>query len=276
MNRKYVLRIAAGLIAAFLICLFAAPMRVAAAEPSDISSLSVENSNGEEVPHAQDDINNGFAIIYNNDEGSLTAPIKILIVITILAIAPAILVMLTSFTRIIVVLHFLRTAIGTNTAPPNQVLIGLALFLTFFIMYPTFSAINENAIQPLDRGEITQEEAVQEAILPLRTFMLSQAKEKDIDLFCQIANITYQTSDDIPNMVLIPGFILSELRQAFVIGFLIYIPFIVIDMVVSSVLMSMGMMMLPPTTISLPFKVLLFILADGWDLVIGNLVRTFY
>ncbi len=276
MNGKYVLRIAAGLIAAFLICLFAAPMRVAAAEPSDISSLSVENSNGEEVPHAQDDINNGFAIIYNNDEGSLTAPIKILIVITILAIAPAILVMLTSFTRIIVVLHFLRTAIGTNTAPPNQVLIGLALFLTFFIMYPTFSAINENAIQPLDRGEITQEEAVQEAIKPLRDFMLSQAKEKDIDLFCQIANITYQTSDDIPNMVLIPGFILSELRQAFVIGFLIYIPFIVIDMVVSSVLMSMGMMMLPPTTISLPFKVLLFILADGWDLVIGNLVRTFY
>ncbi len=276
MNRKYVLRIAAGLIAAFLICLFAMPMRVAAAEPSDIGSLSVENSNGEEVPRAQDDINNGFAIIYNNDEGSLTAPIKILIVITILSIAPAILVMLTSFTRIIVVLHFLRTAIGTNTAPPNQVLIGLALFLTFFIMYPTFSAINENAIQPLDRGEITQEEAVQEAILPLRNFMLSQAKEKDIDLFCQIANITYQTSDDIPNMVLIPGFILSELRQAFVIGFLIYIPFIVIDMVVSSVLMSMGMMMLPPTTISLPFKVLLFILADGWDLVIGNLVRTFY
>ncbi len=276
MNRKYVLRIAAGLIAAFLICLFAMPMRVAAAEPSDIGSLSVENSNGEEVPRAQDVINNGFAIIYNNDEGSLTAPIKILIVITILSIAPAILVMLTSFTRIIVVLHFLRTAIGTNTAPPNQVLIGLALFLTFFIMYPTFSAINENAIQPLDRGEITQEEAVQEAILPLRNFMLSQAKEKDIDLFCQIANITYQTSDDIPNMVLIPGFILSELRQAFVIGFLIYIPFIVIDMVVSSVLMSMGMMMLPPTTISLPFKVLLFILADGWDLVIGNLVRTFY
>ena len=276
MNRKYVLRIAAGVIAAFLICLFAIPARVAAAEPSDIGSLNVENSNGEEVPRAQDDINNGFAIIYNNDEGSLTAPIKILIVITILSIAPAILVMLTSFTRIIVVLHFLRTAIGTNTAPPNQVLIGLALFLTFFIMYPTFSAINENAIQPLDRGEITQEEAVQEAIQPLRDFMLSQAKEKDIDLFCQIANITYQTSDDIPNMVLIPGFILSELRQAFVIGFLIYIPFIVIDMVVSSVLMSMGMMMLPPTTISLPFKVLLFILADGWDLVIGNLVRTFY
>ena len=134
MNRKYVLRIAAGLIAAFLICLFAMPMRVAAAEPSDIGSLSVENSNGEEVPRAQDDINNGFAIIYNNDEGSLTAPIKILIVITILSIAPAILVMLTSFTRIIVVLHFLRTAIGTNTAPPNQVLIGLALFLTFFIL----------------------------------------------------------------------------------------------------------------------------------------------
>jgi flagellar biosynthetic protein FliP len=256
-----------------------APIHVYAAavpQPEDISELTVENSNGEPVRRATEDINNGFAIIYNNDEGSLAAPIRILIVITVLSIAPAIVIMLTSFTRIIVALHFLRTAMGTNTAPPNQVLVGLALFLTFFIMYPTFSQINENAIQPLDRGEITQEEAMQEAIQPLRDFMLSQAKEKDIDLFCEIGGITYETPDDIPNMVLIPGFILSELRQAFVIGFLIYIPFIVIDMVVSSVLMSMGMMMLPPTTISLPFKVLLFILADGWDLVIGNVVKTFY
>lgn len=276
MDRKRIFRFAVAFAAVFIIMIVSLPMRVAAANASDVGELRVENANGEEVPLAYDDINNGFAIIYNNDEGSLAAPIRILIVITILSIAPAILVMLTSFTRIIVVLHFLRTAIGTNTAPPNQVLIGLALFLTFFIMYPTFTAINENAIQPLDRGEITQDVALQEAIKPLREFMLSQAKEKDIDLFCQIANITYETSDDIPNMVLIPGFILSELRQAFVIGFLIYIPFIVIDMVVSSVLMSMGMMMLPPTTISLPFKVLLFILADGWDLVIGNLVKTFY
>lgn len=276
MSRRRVLYRAAIFIAALIICFFISPVRTLAANAEDVGSLNVENSNGEEVPHAQDDINNGFAIIYNNDEGSLAAPIRILIVITILAIAPAILVMLTSFTRIIIVLHFLRTAIGTNTAPPNQVLVGLALFLTFFIMYPTFSAINQNAIQPLDRGEITQEEALTEAVQPLRDFMLSQTMEKDIDLFCQIGNVTYETSDDIPNMVLIPAFILGELRQAFIMGFIIYIPFIVIDMVVSSVLMSMGMMMLPPTTISLPFKVLLFILADGWNLVIINVVKTFY
>lgn len=276
MSRRKVLCRAVIFIAALIICFFILPVRILAADAEDVGSLSVENSNGEEVPHAQDDINNGFAIIYNNDEGSLTAPIRILIVITILSIAPAILIMLTSFTRIIIVLHFLRTAIGTNTAPPNQVLVGLALFLTFFIMFPTFSAINQNAIQPLDRGEITQEEALQEAIAPIRDFMLSQTMEKDIDLFCQIGNVTYETSDDIPNMVLIPAFILGEIRQAFIMGFIIYIPFIVIDMVVASVLMSMGMMMLPPTTISLPFKVLLFILADGWNLVIGNVVKTFY
>ena len=275
-RKKRFLRFAAVFIAVFTICFSAAPMRAAAADASDIGSLNVENSNGEEVPHAQDDINNGFSIVYNNDEGSLAAPIRILIVITVLSIAPAIVIMMTSFTRIIIVLHFLRTAIGTNTAPPNQVLVGLALFLTFFIMYPTFTAINENAIQPLDRGEITQDEALVEAMTPLRDFMLGQTMERDIDLFCQIADITYTTADDIPNVVLIPSFILGELRQSFIMGFLIYIPFIVIDMVVSSVLMSMGMMMLPPTTISLPFKVLLFILADGWDLVIGSVVKTFY
>ena len=250
----------------------------ASAVPSaeDINTPNVQNTNGEPVRRATDDINNGFSIVYNNEEGSLSAPLKILIVLTVLSIAPAIMIMMTSFTRIIVALHFLRTALGTNTAPPNQVMVGLALFLTFFIMFPTFQKINENAIQPLDRGEITQDEAIQEVIKPFRDFMLSQAKEKDIDLFCEIAGVTYETSDDIPTTVLIPGFIVSELRQAFVMGFLIYIPFIVIDMVVSSVLMSMGMMMLPPTTISIPFKVLLFILADGWDLLIGSVVRTFY
>lgn len=276
MKKRRVYLYSAGLLLALVFLFFLPLTPVYAADAEEIGQLNVQNSNREEVPHAQEDINNGFAIIYNNDEGSLTAPIRILIVITVLSIAPAILVMLTSFTRIIIVLHFLRTAIGTNTAPPNQVLVGLALFLTFFIMFPTFSAINENAIQPLDRGEITQDEALTEAVQPLRDFMLSQAMEKDIDLFCQIADVTYETPDDIPNMVLIPAFILGELRQGFIMGFLIYIPFIVIDMVVSSVLMSMGMMMLPPTTISLPFKVLLFILADGWDLVIGNVVKTFY
>ena len=184
--------------------------------------------------------------------------------------------MLTSYTRIIIVLHFVRTAIGTQTAPPNQVLIGLALFLTFFIMWPTFQTVNENAIKPLDAGTITMEEALKEAEIPFREFMYGQTQRKDLELFVDMSDKEYDSYEEIPFTTLVPSFILSELRTAFIIGFLIYIPFIVIDMVVSSVLMSMGMMMLPPTTISLPFKILLFILADGWDLVIGSLVKTFY
>lgn len=179
-------------------------------------------------------------------------------------------------------LHFVRNAIGTQTAPPNQVLIGLALFLTLFIMNPVFTEINENAIKPFDAGEITQEQALEEGAKPLRKFMYKETQQKDLDLFCDIAGIDdIDTSDEaqvdqLSMTIIIPSFILSELRTAFIMGFLIYVPFIVIDMVVASVLMSMGMMMLPPTTISLPFKVLLFVLADGWDLVIGSLVKTFY
>ena len=198
------------------------------------------------------------------------------LVLTVLSLAPSILIMLTSFTRIIIVLHFVRTAIGTQTAPPNQVLVGLALFLTLFIMWPTFSTINEKAIKPLDEGKITQQEAFKEAEGPFREFMYGQTQIKDIKLFVDISGKEYDDYKDVPFTTLVPAFILSELRTAFILGFLIYIPFIVIDMVVSSVLMSMGMMMLPPTTISMPFKILLFILADGWDLIIGNLVKTFY
>ena len=222
-----------------------------------------------------DDVN-GLSIIYNNDNGTMSATVRIVLLLTILSLAPSILIMMTSFTRIIVVLHFLRTALGTQTTPPTQVLIGLALFLTFMIMSPVFTQINENAIKPLDAGTVTQEEALTAALDPLRDFMYQYTERKDVDLFCDIAHVTYETTDDIPMTVLIPSFIVSELRSAFIIGFFIYIPFIVIDMVVSSILMSMGMMMLPPTTISMPFKILLFILADGWNLVIGNLVKTFY
>ena len=247
----------------------------ATAQTDDIAGLSIDRDDGE-VEDATSDSTNGLSIIYNNDSASLSATVRIFLVLTVIALAPSILIMMTSFTRIIVVLHFLRTAIGTMTSPPNQVLIGLALFMTFFIMYPTFTQINENALQPLDNGEITQEEAFELGMEPLREFMLKQTQEKDINMFCEIADTTYETTEDIPNTILIPSFIVSELRTAFIIGFLIYIPFIVIDMVVSSVLMSMGMMMLPPTTISLPFKVLLFIMADGWNLVIGNLVKSFY
>ncbi len=246
----------------------------ASMDPDSITEFT--NDGTQTVTQATEDSTNGLTISYNNDGGSLSTPVKMLLVLTVLALAPSILIMLTSYTRIIIVLHFLRTAIGTQTAPPNQVLVALALFLTFFIMWPTFQQINEEAIKPLDQGEITTEEAFSIAQEPLREFMYGQTQEKDLKLFVDISNETYDDVDDIPMTTIIPAFMLSELRTAFIIGFLIYIPFIVIDMVVASVLMSMGMMMLPPTTISLPFKILLFILADGWNLVIGSLVKTFY
>lgn len=233
---------------------------------------------------ARGDNTNGISVMWNNDEGNLSGNLRILIILTVISLAPSLLIMLTSFTRIIVVLHFVRTAVGTQTAPPNQVLVGLALFLTLFIMNPVFSEVNENVLKPFDAGEITQEEALKEVEKPFRRFMFKEMQRKDLALFCDIAEIDMtgmdlsepETLDPIPMNVIIPSFIVSELRTAFIIGFLIYIPFIVIDMVVASVLMSMGMMMLPPTTISMPFKILLFVLADGWDLVIGSLVKTFY
>lgn len=218
----------------------------------------------------------GFSLFYNNENGSMSANVRIVLMLTILSLAPSILIMMTSFTRIIVVLHFVRTALGTQTTPPNQVLVGLALFLTFMIMSPTFSRINEEALKPLDAGEITQEQAIEAAITPMREFMYPNTDRKDVDLLCDMAGVTYEDIEDIPTNILIPSFILSELRDSFTIGFFIYIPFIVIDMVVASILMSMGMMMLPPTTISMPFKILLFVLADGWNLVIGEVVEGFF
>ena len=229
----------------------------------------------EEDSESQTDIIDGLSITYNNDSGSVTSTVRMFLVLTILSLAPSLLIMLTSFTRIIIVLHFVRTAIGTQSSPPNQVLIGLALFLTFFIMWPTFEEINTTAIQPFEAGEITQQEAFEAAEIPLREFMYGETQEKDLKVFVDISGETYESYDDVPFTTLVPAFILSELRTAFIMGFLIYIPFIVIDMVVSSVLMSMGMMMLPPTTISLPFKILLFILADGWNLIVESLVQTF-
>ncbi len=218
-----------------------------------------------------------FNLDTGSDNGGLTSTLQIMLVITLISLAPSILIMVTSFTRIIIVLHFVRSALGTQTTPPNQVLIGLALFLTFFIMSPVFTTINDNAVKPLTAGDITQEEAFEAGIKPLRDFMMEETRPQDLRLFMDIAEIgTVNNLDEIPITVVIPSFILSELRAAFIIGFLIYIPFIIIDMVVASTLISMGMMMLPPTTISMPFKILLFILADGWNLVIGTLVKTFY
>ena len=238
------------------------------------------SSNGNSSPVVSDTDNNTGNIlgvnISTDGEGGLSGALQIVLVLTVIAICPSILIMLTSFTRIIIVLHFTRAALNTQTAPPNQVLVGLALFLTFFIMSPVFNQVYTDAIKPLNEGTITQEEAYKAGIKPLRTFMLNQVKDKDLDAMASIAGIdNISSKDDIPLTVLIPSFILSELRIAFWIGFLIYIPFIVIDMVVASTLMSMGMMMLPPTTISLPFKILLFVLADGWNLIIVNLMKTF-
>lgn len=244
--------------------------------PTKVSNQSASDK----VADSAEGLNNGLSISYNNENGELSGTVRILLVLTVLSLAPTILIMLTSFTRIIIVLHFLRQAVGTQTAPPNQVLIGLALFLTVFIMSPVMTEINEKAIKPFDAGEITQEEALERGSAPIRHFMYGETQEKDLALFCDISKIDVPTTEEEYNKVsmslVVPAFILSELRTAFIMGFCIYVPFIVIDMVVASILMSMGMMMLPPTTISMPFKILLFILVDGWDLVIGTIVKTFY
>lgn len=219
----------------------------------------------------------GFNVTTGAEEdSSLATTLQMLLILTVISLAPSILIMVTSFTRILIVLHFVRSALGTQTTPPNQILIGLALFLTLFIMSPTLSKVNEEAIKPLSAGEITAEEALDAGIEPIREFMFGETRNEELVLFLDIAGIeTVDTADDIPTWVLVPAFIISELRAAFIIGFLIYIPFIVIDMVVSSTLMAMGMMMLPPTTISMPFKILLFIMADGWNLIIESVLRTF-
>lgn len=220
-----------------------------------------------------------FNLNTGEEEGGISSTLQIMLVLTLISLAPSILIMVTSFTRIIIVLHFVRSALGTQSTPPNQVLVGLALFLTFFIMSPIFTQINIEAIGPLNRGEITEEQALDAGIAPLKTFMLEQVKAQDLKLFVNIAEVdteSMESVNEIPTTVIIPAFIISELRTAFIIGFLIYIPFIIIDMVVASALMSMGMMMLPPTTISMPFKILLFVVADGWNLIIGSLVKTFY
>ena len=220
-----------------------------ASTPDELSELNIANT---------------MTVTYNNGNGQVSGSLRILIT-------------LTSFTKVLIVLHFTRSALNTQTAPPNQVLIGLALFLTFFIMRPYMTQIYEEAVVPMEQGEIDQQEFLERGIQPLREFMYKQTQTEDVDVFMDISGDSWESGvlDDIPLSVLAPAFMVGQLREAFIIGFIIYIPFIVIDMVVSSALMSMGMMMLPPTTISMPFKILLFVLADGWNLIIVNLVRTF-
>ncbi len=202
--------------------------------------------------------------------------LQIVALITILSLAPAILMMVTSFTRIVVVLSFLRSAMGIQQTPPNTVLVSLALFLTAFIMMPTMEAVYDQAIQPLIEEDITELEAMERGVVPIRAFMLEHVREQDLKLFIELGDIDgVESVEDTPMRALIPAFMISELRRAFEIGFLLFLPFIIIDMVIASILMSMGMMMLPPIVISLPFKLIFFVLVDGWYLVSGSLVKSF-
>jgi len=211
-----------------------------------------------------------------NNPGEVSTALQVLVVLTILSVAPAILLMTTGFTRIVIVLSFVRQAIGTQQAPSNQIVIGLSLFLTFFIMAPVFNQINDNALQPYLNKKITQQQAIEQAVKPMREFMFSQVGEKDLELLVDISKSPQpENREDISMLTLIPAFMLSELKRAFQMGFLLFIPFLMIDMVVASILMAMGMMMLPPIIVSLPFKILLFVLVDGWSLVIGSLVQSF-
>ncbi len=203
--------------------------------------------------------------------------LQIVFLMTVLSLAPALLMLTTSFTRIIIVLSFLRQAIGTPTIPPNQVILGLALFLTFFQMNPVFSRVNDEALKPYLAGRIGQQKALDRALVPMRDFMFRQTREKDLALFVYLSKSPRPAGpQDVPTLVLIPAFVTSELKTAFEMGFLIYIPFLIVDMVVASTLMSMGMLMLPPVTISLPFKILLFVLIDGWHLIVRSLMLSFH
>ena len=221
-------------------------------------------------------MNEFISIFSESDPTNVSTSIRLLILLTVLSLAPSILILMTSFARIVIVLSFTRTALATNQMPPNQVIIGLALFLTFFIMAPTFQQVNEQALQPLFDEEIGLEEAYARASLPFKEFMAKHTRQKDLELFIEYNQAERPESiEDIPLTMLVPAFALSEIKTAFQMGFMIFIPFLVIDMIVASTLMAMGMMMLPPVMISLPFKILLFVLVDGWYLIMKSLLQSF-
>ncbi|MDO7905820.1 flagellar type III secretion system pore protein FliP [Paenibacillus sp. JX-17] len=235
-----------------------------------LSMLSMTAAFADPIPNI--DINVG-----NSDGGQpSTTSLSIILLITVISIAPALLVLMTSFTRIVIVLGFIRTSLGTQQMPPNQVLVGLALFLTLFVMSPTISQVNQVALQPYLKGDLTQTQALNKASEPIKKFMFAQTREKDLLLFMKYTKEEKpKTYQDIPLTVMVPAFAISELKTAFQMGFMIFIPFLIIDMVVASTLMAMGMMMLPPVMISLPFKILLFVLVDGWYLVVKSLLLSF-
>lgn len=219
-------------------------------------------------------VNLGFKTTDNPQE--VVSAIRVVLMLTVLTLAPAILILMTSFTRIIIVFSFLRQALGVQNMPPNQMLVGLSLFLTFFIMGPALKDMNEKGLQPYMNGAINQEQALTEVMAPLRKFMFSQTRPADLLLFVNLSKIEKpKTLAEVPSLVLIPAFIISELKTAFQIGFIIFLPFLIVDMVAASVLMAMGMMMLPPIVISLPFKIMLFVMVDGWSLIVGSMVKSF-
>ena len=224
-----------------------------------------------QLAHAQSiSINAG-----GNDGGTTTRIIQMIVLMTVISLAPSILMMMTSFMRVIIVLSFVRSALGTQTTPPNQVLVGLAMFLTFFIMAPTFNQAYTDGIQPWMEQKIDEKVAIAKAAAPFHDFMMQHVREKDLALFMDMRGTKVEKPEDTPYQALIPAFMISELKRAFEIGFLIFIPFLIIDMVVASVLMAMGMMMLPPVVMSLPFKIIFFVLVDGWYMIAGSLVRSF-
>ena len=234
------------------------PLAVFAADAPSVPSLSLSLSSTQAEPQ------------------KVAVALEIMALLTVLSLAPAIILTVTSFTRIIIVFHFLRQAMGTQQMPPNQVLAALAIFMTVVIMMPTGRAINDAALQPYLKEEIAYDVALTRAETPLRTFLFKHTREKDLSVFFSITGLERpQTKDDVPTMVLVPAYVISELKTGFQIGFLIYIPFLILDMVVASILLTMGMMMLPPVMVSLPFKILLFVMVDGWNLIIGSLVNSF-
>ena len=218
----------------------------------------------------------GINVGTSSKPGDISVTLQLLLLLTVLSLAPSLMIMTTSYLRIIIVFHFLKTALGTPQMPPSQLIAGIALFITFFIMAPTWSKVNDTALKPLMNGKITAEQAYDKGIEPVREFMFRNVRNDDLELFIGLAHLKRPNDrKDLPTYILIPAFVLSELRAGFIIGFFLFIPFVMIDMIIASILMSMGMMMLPPTLISLPFKILLFILVDGWHLIVGSVVRSF-
>ncbi|MDR0806636.1 MAG: flagellar type III secretion system pore protein FliP [Enterobacteriaceae bacterium] len=221
--------------------------------------------------------NSDILLTQSNNGDGWSLPVQTLILLTSLTLLPAALLMMTGFTRIVIVLGLLRNALGTASTPPNQVLLGLALFMTFFVMSPVFNRIYDEAWLPLSQDEITMETALQKGAQPLREFMLQQTREDDLALYTRIAHqANFDSQDDVPLRILVPAFVTSELKTGFQIGFTVFLPFLIIDLVVASVLMALGMMMVPPATISLPFKLMLFVLVDGWQLLVGSLAQSFF